>query len=103
LAANNQGGGQKTLQDFQLASALTGAFTSQSRNFNLNPPDYRSWEPSFFAQDSWKVTPKLTVLLGVRYDVFTPFTEAHNRISNFDFLQALSDTQSTVSSALKIA
>jgi hypothetical protein len=103
IAANNEGGGQKTLQDFQLASALVGAFTSQSRNFNISPPDYRSWEPSFFAQDSWKVTPKLTVLLGVRYDVFTPFTEAHNHISNFDFIQALGDTQSTVSSALKIA
>ena len=40
-------------------------------------------------QDSWKVNPKLTVLYGVRYDVFTPFTEAHNRISNFDFPEAL--------------
>ena len=77
-------------QNNQLASALLGAFTSQGRNDDLDPPDYRSWEPSGFAQDSWKVTPKLTLLLGVRYDVFTPFTEAHNHISNFDFLQALS-------------
>ena len=35
--------------------------------------------------------------------LFTPFTEAHNRISNFNFFQALSLTPSTVSSALKIA
>jgi hypothetical protein len=97
------GGDQLTTQNYQLASALVGAFTSQSRNYNIDPPDYRSWEPSVFAQDSWKVTPKLTLLLGVRYDVFTPFTEAHNHISNFDYLQALSDTPSTVSSALKIA
>lgn len=90
-------------QSNQLASALLGAFTSQSRNFNLEAPDYRSWEPSGFVQDSWKATPKLTLLLGIRYDVFTPFTEAHNHISNFDFLQALADTPSTVSSALKIA
>jgi hypothetical protein len=82
---------------------LLGAFTSQVRDFDLFAPDYRSWEPSGFAQDSWKITPKLTLLLGVRYDLFTPFTEAHNHISNFDFLQALSDTPSTVSSALKIA
>jgi Carboxypeptidase regulatory-like domain/TonB dependent receptor len=90
-------------QNNQLASTLLGAFTSEARTFNLYPPDYRSWEPSGFAQDSWKATPKLTMLLGVRYDVFTPFTEAHNHISNFDYLQALSDTPSTVSSALKIA
>ena len=90
-------------QSNQLASALLGAFTSQVRDFDLDAPDYRSWEPGFFAQDSWKATPKLTLLLGLRYDVFTPFTEAHNHISNFDYLQALSDSPSTVSSALKIA
>ena len=41
--------------------------------------------------------------MGIRYDVFTPFTEAHNHISNFDFMEALTSTASTVSSALKIA
>lgn len=95
---------QTVQQNNQLASALLGAFNNQSRNFNISPPDYRSWEPSGFAQDSWKVNPKLTLLLGVRYDVFTPFTEAHNRISNFDFYQALnSSTEAGVASALKIA
>jgi hypothetical protein len=94
---------QLTQQNNQLASALVGAFTSQVRNFNISPPDYRSWEPSGFVQDSWKATPRLTLLLGVRYDVYTPFTEAHNHISNFDYLQALSDSPSTVSGALKIA
>ncbi len=90
-------------QSNQLASALVGAFQSQSRNFNISPPDYRSWEPSGFAQDSWKISPKLTVIYGVRYDVFTPFTEAHNHISNFDYLQALGSTSSNIQSALKIA
>jgi outer membrane receptor protein involved in Fe transport len=68
-------------QNNQLASALVGAFSQEQRNFNLSPPDYRSWEPSGFVQDSWKVSQKLTLLAGVRYDVFTPFTEAHNHIS----------------------
>jgi hypothetical protein len=94
---------QLTQQNNQLASALVGAFNSQSRNFNISPPDYRSWEPSGFVQDSWKATPKLTLLLGVRYDVFTPFTEAHNHISNYDFLEAVSDPAAALSSALKIA
>ncbi len=94
---------QLTQQNNQLASALVGAFVSQSRNFNISPPDYRSWEPSGFAQDSWKISPKLTVVYGVRYDLFTPFTEAHNHISNFDYLQALGSTPATVSGALKIA
>jgi hypothetical protein len=90
-------------QDNYLASSLTGAFTADSRNYDLSPPDYRTYEPSFFIQDSWKVTPKVTLLYGVRYDVFTPFTEAHSRISNFDFNQAMTDTAANVTSALKIA
>ena len=94
---------QLTQQNNQLASALVGGFTSQTRNFNISPPDYRAWEPSAFAQDSWKVSPKLTLLLGVRYDVYTPFTEAHNRISNYDYLEALSNPTAALSSALKIA
>ena len=94
---------QLTQQNNQLASTLVGAFASTSRNFNLSPPDYRSYEPSGFAQDSWKLTSKLTLIYGLRYDVFTPFTEAHNRISNFDFPQALSSNAQTVNSALKVA
>ena len=43
------------------------------------------------------------MLYGLRYEFYTPFTEAHNRISNFDFFQALSLTPSNVGSALKIA
>jgi Carboxypeptidase regulatory-like domain len=94
---------QLAQQNNQIASTLLGAYTSQTRNFNITPPDYRSWEPSFFAQDSWKVNPKLTVIYGLRYEIFTPFTEAHNHISNYDFLQALSSPAIAQSSALKIA
>ena len=93
----------KQRQDNQIASTLVGAFTSNSRNYNLNPPDYRSYEPSGFAQDNWKVSPTLTLSFGLRYDVFTPFTEAHSHLSNFDFNQAVTSTAANVSSALKIA
>jgi hypothetical protein len=94
---------QLQTQNNQLASTLLGAFTRQIRNFNLYPPDYRSWEPSGFVQDSWKVKPKLTLLLGVRYDVFTPFTEAHNHISNFNFPEAMTLSAANIQDALKIA
>ncbi len=100
---NNASGDTTKTQDNQIASALLGAFNNQSRNFNLTPPDYRSWEPGFFAQDSWKLNPKLTVIYGVRYDLYTPFTEAHNHISNYDFLAAASNPAAATSSALNIA
>jgi len=103
LPTNTSAQNQLATQNNQLASTLTGAYNSQSRNFNITPPDYRSWEPSGFAQDSWKINPKLTVIYGLRYEVFTPFTEAHNHISNFDFGAALTDTPTSVNSALKVA
>jgi hypothetical protein len=32
-------------------------------------------------QDDWKITPKLTLNLGVRYDLLTPRTERHNKLN----------------------
>jgi hypothetical protein len=63
---SDSGPTQLQTQNNQLASALVGAFSQEQRNFNLSPPDYRSWEPSGFVQDSWKVSQKLTLLAGVR-------------------------------------
>lgn len=67
-----------------LATFLVGAFTGEGRNTDLFTPNYRSWEPGFFAQDNWKVRPWLTLNIGARYDIFTPFTEVHGFLSNFD-------------------
>ena len=67
-----------------LATFLVGAFTSVNRSTSLFSPDYRMWEPGFYVQDNWKVKRWLTVNYGFRYDVYTPFTEVHNHISNFD-------------------
>lgn len=38
-----------------------------------------------YVQDDWRVTPKLTFNLGIRYDYSGPWTERYNRIANFDF------------------
>lgn len=75
-------GGSASLNN--LATFLTGAFTGEGRNTDLFTPNYRSWEPGFYAQDSWKARPWLTLNYGLRYDIYTPFTEADGRISNFD-------------------
>ena len=45
----------------------------------------RSLETGFYVQDDWKVTSKLTVNLGLRYQWSSPYTSRHNQIefSNF--------------------
>ena len=48
----------------------------------------------FFMQDSWKVTPKLTVNAGVRWDYESPRTDRFNQLANFDY-QATSPIQAS--------
>lgn len=67
-----------------IASWLLGFPSVGQLNENLTWPGYRMWEPNVWFQDDWRVNRKLTLNLGVRYDVFTPLTEVHNQISNFD-------------------
>lgn len=74
-----------------LPSLLQGSFLSSERSIQIAVPHYRTWEPSVYVQDDWHATHKLTLNLGIRYDVFTPFTEAHNQISDFDSRTGLLD------------
>src|SRR5580698_4575147 len=41
------------------------------------------WYNSAYAQDDWRLTPKLTLNLGVRYDYFQPYKENGGQQANF--------------------
>ncbi len=42
-----------------------------------------TWSDSFFAQDQWKITPRVTLSPGLRYELYLPPTEANNKFSTF--------------------
>jgi hypothetical protein len=66
------------------ANFLSGNAIVQLRQNSLDHPGFRAWEPSFYAQDNWRVNARLTLNFGIRYDVFTPFTEKRGRYVNFN-------------------
>jgi len=63
---------------------LSGDYLSGGRNWILRTPRNRTWEPHFYIQDDYHVSSNLTLNMGVRYDLFTPYTEIDNVLSNFD-------------------
>ena len=67
-----------------LTALLQGNFNNVERSNDLSAPHYREWEPSAYVQDNYRATSDLTLNIGVRYDILTPFTEVHNALTNFN-------------------
>ena len=68
-----------------LASFLMGYPVSAYRDGQKGSFGMRSTEFSAYFMDDFRMTPKLTLNLGLRYDLFTPPVAQENRLANFDF------------------
>ncbi|HYP26263.1 MAG TPA: carboxypeptidase-like regulatory domain-containing protein [Blastocatellia bacterium] len=67
-----------------IASLITGATEFSFVNFKSIDPGWRYFTPGFFVNDDFKVTPRLTLNLGIRYDIPYPRTEYLDRFRGFD-------------------
>ena len=66
------------------ASWLLGRVTGgQMSTTNFISSEKQAW--AFYAQDDWKITSKLTINYGLRYELFSPIGEKFGRQSNLDF------------------
>lgn len=74
----------KSAQGNAVASMLLGWGRSGTYGINEHPASasqYHGW----YVQDNWKVTRRLTLNLGLRYDFELPRTERYDRYTWFDF------------------
>jgi hypothetical protein len=63
--------------------------------------DLNQWEYSGFAQDDWRLTPRLTINLGLRYEYDAPPSEAHDLLGNWEPGVGLEQLGKNISSIYK--
>jgi hypothetical protein len=84
-----------TATNLGLADFLTGALDS----FVQASPNIlyaKQWYAGMYAQDTWKITPRLTLNYGVRWEPWFPEEETNGTIYNFNLTRFLNGVKSTV-------
>lgn len=75
-------------QGHQYADFLLGIPTSAARAYPPLEQLANRWACDFYALDDFKVSPKLTINLGIRYELHLPWRDNNDRISIFDVKSA---------------
>jgi hypothetical protein len=69
---------------YEVSDLLAGFVDGYSHGTPYGMVGTRTWENGFFAQDDFRVTRRLTLNLGLRYDILTWPVEIEDRQANFD-------------------
>jgi hypothetical protein len=67
-----------------VADLLLGMPRQADRNLGTPTHNSMTFSSGYYVQDDWKITPKLTLNLGLRYDLDPPELERVNKIASFD-------------------
>jgi hypothetical protein len=66
------------------ADLLLGAYDTTTVAFGLAVNDNRTAYNSFYAQDTWRITPRITLNYGFRYEPFLPWKAAGNKLTTIE-------------------
>ena len=66
------------------ASMLLSLPDGANRNLGNSGVNLRQNTTGLFAQDSWSITPRLTMNYGIRWDYTSPMTEDNNRLGTYN-------------------
>jgi hypothetical protein len=78
-AAFSTGTGSTALEDFFAGDPTRGRIAMGDSHRQLS-----FWSYAAFLGDDWRATSRLTVNVGIRYELSTVIKEAHNMLGNFD-------------------
>ncbi len=67
----------------EIADWMVGALDAVWRDEFITKPETRTNWVGGFGQDDYRLSSKITLNLGLRYDVYTPTVDVHNEQSNF--------------------
>jgi hypothetical protein len=83
-AINFRGGNHAFLGSTPLEDLLVGNPSSATIQSGSPARQLSQWAYALSIQDDWRVLPRVTVNLGLRYDYASPMAEAHNLLGGFD-------------------
>jgi hypothetical protein len=67
-----------------IGDLLIGVPFANYIGLQLTHPHTQAWELAGFLEDTYKLSPKLTLYGGLRYEYQSPWTEANNNLSNYN-------------------
>ncbi len=77
-------GSNVAMSGYEITDLLIGFTNNYQVGPVLGDSETRNWEVGFYGEDSWRVTRRLTLNLGLRWDILTWPVEKFNRQANFD-------------------